>query len=147
MVVGRVFRRIGRFAGRLHGGVFRVLGRIPIVGGAFKMLGNFQAKALGMLGAMSPMAMLGLGSYSPFSSFTSGFAEGSIGAQNGTQGMGNQFNSIFGMPMDMAGNNFGIFGSHQVPGVYGNPGFHGMPFGGGYGSQMGCCCCCGYRAF
>ena len=101
------------------------------------------------------MAMLGLGEYSPFSSFTSGFAQGSIAEQNGVQGMGNGFNNVFGAPIDMQGRNLGIMGNPYMggmgqggfPGVYGPQPSYGMPFGGGYGMQRGCCCCCGYRGF
>lgn len=153
MVVGRIFRGIGRVAGSIHGRVFRALGRLPLVGGAFKALGNISAKGIGLLGAMSPMAMLGLGEYSPFSSYTSGFAQSSIAEQTGVRGMGNGFNNIFGAPIDMAGRNLGPFGQPQqygrgpqFPGVYGPPGMYGMPFS-GFPQQQCCCCCCGYRAF
>lgn len=156
MVIGRVFRGIGRVAGSIHGTVFRALGRLPLVGGAFKALGNISAKGLGLMGALSPMAMLGLGEYSPFSSFTSGFAQGSIAEQTGVRSMGNGFNQIFGAPVDMAGQNFGLagnnygqygqYGQNQFPGVWGPQPSYGMPFN-NFAPQRGCCCCCGYRAF
>ena len=134
MVIGRVFRGIGRFAGRIHGRVFRALGRLPLVGGAFKMVGNLTAGAAGLLGKFSPLAMLGLGSYDPTSSSLSGFSQASLQEQNGmpAQQMGQGFNNMYSQPP------FGGYGY--------NSGAFGMPFG-GYGAQQGCCCCCGYRGF
>lgn len=133
MVVGRVFRGIGRVAGRIHGSVFRALGRLPLVGGAFKMVGQLSAGAIGMMSQFNPLAMLGLGSYSPSSSFMQGFAQGSLTEQMGlpTQAMAGGFSNMYGAPpcgYSMGGPQFG------------------SPFG--YpGAQYGCNVSCGYQAF
>lgn len=131
MVVGRVFRGIGNIAGRIHGTVFRALGRLPLVGGVFKTIGQLSAGAIGMLGSFTPMAMLGLGEYSPTSSFMQGFSQGSLSEQMPMQTMGSGFSNMYGAPS--CGYNMG------------GPQF-GSPFS-GYGPQYGCCCSCGYQGF
>jgi hypothetical protein len=143
MVIGRVFRGIGNIAGRIHGTVFRALGRLPLVGGVFKAVGNLSAGAVGLLGKLSPLSMLGLGSYDPSSSFLGGFSEASLATQNGyppTQQMAGGFNNMYGPPQYGGGG--GCYG-----GGYNNVNINfGSPFG-SYGQQSNCCCCCGYRGF
>jgi hypothetical protein len=138
MVVGRVFRRVGNFVGRVHGRVFRALGRLPLVGGAFKALGKFSAAGLGLAASLSPMAMLGLGSYDPGSSFLGGMSQGISGELNPqppAYQMGNSFNNMYGPPN---------YGGQQYPGVYGNNRGCGMP---PFPPSRPCCCCSGYRGF
>lgn len=150
MVVGRVFRGIGRFVGRVHGRVFRALGSLPLVGGAFKAIGNLSAAGLGLLSKLSPMAMLGLGSYDPASSFLGGMSQGISGELNGqpqspSYNMGNSFNNMYGPPMYGGGG--GGYGMPAFQGRYGNHSGYGMPPFNPYGMGGECCCCCGTRRF
>ncbi len=156
MVIGRVFRGVGRFVGRIHGRVFRALGSLPLVGGAFKALGKFSAAGLGLLSKLSPMAMLGLGSYDPASSFLGGMSQGISGELNSrpqspSYNMGNSFNNMYGPPM-YGGGYGGYGGGYGMPqpafqGRYGNHSGYGMPPFSQYGGANPCYCSCGVRHF
>lgn len=162
-IVGRVFRGVGRVVGNIHGRVFRALGSLPLVGGAFKALGKFSAAGLGLLSKLSPLSMLGLGALDPFSSFTGGMSQGIHEGMAGRPAfnMGNSFNNMYGPPQYGGGYGGGGYGGYGggmpgyggygggMPGGYGMPPFGGGGYGGGgypYGQQQ-CCCSCGHRHF
>ena len=122
--IGRVIRGVGRALGRVHGTVFRALGRLPIVGGAFKFIGKLSAKGIGLLGKVAGMGFLGLGPMIGAGAL-GGFAEGSLQAQadrpqSASQGMGGHFNDMYSQPP---------MGYNQGYGNYGMDMNMGMPYG------------------
>lgn len=140
MVVGNILRGVGRIAGAVHGTVFRALGRLPLVGGVFKGIGQLSAKAIGIAGGLAGMGLFGLGPMLGGQSLLGGFAEGSLQAQQGgfsaaTQNIGGGFNQMYGQP------NMGYGGMDMG---YGGGGM-GMPHcGNGYFQSPYMCGCNGY---